>query len=51
MYKSLPIHFYENLKNQRNAKNNNEIIPFHFSEETLKGKRKIKVSLPKTYMK
>ena len=47
MYKCLPIDFYENLKTQRNAKKSDEVIPFHFSEKTLKGESKIKVSLPK----
>lgn len=48
MYKTMPIGFFENLKTQKNAKiDEDEIVPFKFSEKVLKGESKVKVTLPK----
>lgn len=47
-YQTLPVSFFENLKTQKNTKiDNEEVIPFHFSEKALKGERKVKATLLK----
>ena len=46
-YQALPVSFFENLKTQKNAKvDNDEVVPFQFSEKVLKGESKVNATVP-----